>query len=118
MTRRPFFASRRRPALRPKRTEYSRAVGMRGTAAWHEHERARGVLARRERAMASSVAAYDQVVARYRGGEATTTDVVEAEGGKVARVVCLVDRGEGAADAFAARGLTLEALFTRDDLPL
>ena len=43
---------------------------------------------------------------------------VEAEGGKVARVICLVDRGEGAAEAFAARGLTLEALFSRSDLPI
>ena len=43
---------------------------------------------------------------------------VEAEGGKVARVLCLVDRGEGAASAFAARGITLEALFTRADLPI
>jgi hypothetical protein len=29
-----------------------------------------------------------------------------------------VDRGEGAAEAFVARGLTLEALFTRKDLPV
>ena len=43
---------------------------------------------------------------------------VEAEGGKVARVVCLVDRGEGAAEAFAARGLALESVFTRRDLPV
>jgi orotate phosphoribosyltransferase len=43
---------------------------------------------------------------------------VEAEGGKVARVLCLVDRGEGAAAAFAARGLALEALFSRSDLPV
>ena len=45
-------------------------------------------------------------------------DVVAAAGGKVARVVCVVDRGEGGADAFAARGLRLEALFSRDDLPV
>jgi orotate phosphoribosyltransferase len=43
---------------------------------------------------------------------------VVAEGGKVARVLCLVDRGEGAAAAFAARGLALESLFTRADLPV
>jgi orotate phosphoribosyltransferase len=36
----------------------------------------------------------------------------------VARVLCVVDRGEGAAQAFAARGLTLESLFTRADLPI
>jgi orotate phosphoribosyltransferase len=45
-------------------------------------------------------------------------DAVGAEGGKVSRVLCLVDRGEGAADAFAARGLALESLFNRDDLPV
>ncbi len=45
-------------------------------------------------------------------------DAVEAEGGKVARVLCLVDRGEGAEAAFAERGITLEALFGRGDLPV
>ena len=44
--------------------------------------------------------------------------VVEEAGGKVARVLCLVDRGEGATEAFAARGLRLEALFGRADLPV
>ena len=43
---------------------------------------------------------------------------VEEAGGKVSRVLCLVDRGEGAAAAFAERGITLEALFTRADLPV
>jgi orotate phosphoribosyltransferase len=45
-------------------------------------------------------------------------DAVEAEGGKVSRVLCIVDRGEGAKAAFAARGISLEALFTRADLPV
>jgi orotate phosphoribosyltransferase len=45
-------------------------------------------------------------------------DAVSAAGGKVARVLCIVDRGEGAAAAFAARGIRLEALFTREDLPV
>jgi outer membrane protein TolC len=66
--------------LEAQRAALDRAVQMEVTAAWHEHQRATSVVALRERAMASSVAAYDQVVARYRGGEATTTDVVEAEG--------------------------------------
>lgn len=44
--------------------------------------------------------------------------IVEAEGGKVARVLCLVDRGEGAAEAFAARGVRLEPIFGRGDLPV
>jgi orotate phosphoribosyltransferase len=43
---------------------------------------------------------------------------VEAEGGKVTRVLCLVDRCEGAAEAFCDRGLELEALYTRADLPV
>ncbi len=52
------------------------------------------------------------------GSTLEAVDAVEAAGGKVARVLCLVDRGEGAADAFAARGLALEAIYTRDDLPV
>jgi orotate phosphoribosyltransferase len=43
---------------------------------------------------------------------------VEAAGGKVIRVLCVVDRGEGAEEAFAARGIELEALFGRSDLPV
>ena len=38
--------------------------------------------------------------------------------GKVARVLCLVDRGEGAVEAFRERGIALEPLFTREDLPV
>jgi orotate phosphoribosyltransferase len=52
------------------------------------------------------------------GSTLDAVDRVEAAGGKVARVLCIVDRGEGAAEAFAERGLTLEPLFTRDDLPV
>ncbi len=52
------------------------------------------------------------------GSTLDAVEIVEAAGGKVARVLCLVDRGEGAAEAFAERGLTLEALFGRSDLPL
>jgi orotate phosphoribosyltransferase len=44
--------------------------------------------------------------------------IVEAAGGKVARVFCIVDRGEGAAEAFAERGFTLEPLFGREHLPI
>lgn len=51
------------------------------------------------------------------GSTLEALDAVHEAGGKVARVLCIVDRGEGAADAFAARGLALEALFTRSDLP-
>ena len=52
------------------------------------------------------------------GSTLDAVELVEAAGGKVARVICLVDRGEGAAQAFADRGLTLEPLFTRSDLPI
>jgi orotate phosphoribosyltransferase len=52
------------------------------------------------------------------GSTLEALDVVSAAGGKVTRVLCIIDRGEGAAEAFAARGLTLEALFTRKDLPV
>ena len=45
-------------------------------------------------------------------------DAVTAAGGKVARVVCIVDRGKGAVQAFAGRGIGLEPLFTRADLPV
>lgn len=44
--------------------------------------------------------------------------IVEEAGGKVGRVLCLVDRGEGAAEAFAERGYALESLFDRSDLPV
>ena len=43
---------------------------------------------------------------------------VREAGGKVARVLCLVDRGEGARDAFEAQGIELETIFSRDDLPV
>jgi len=43
---------------------------------------------------------------------------VQEAGGKVARVLCLVDRGEGAAEAIHSHGIELEAIFGRDDLPI
>lgn len=52
------------------------------------------------------------------GSTLQALDIVEAAGGKVSRVLCLVDRGEGASEAFTARGVPLEALFTRSDLPV
>jgi orotate phosphoribosyltransferase len=52
------------------------------------------------------------------GSTLDAVEIVEQAGGKVARVLCLVDRGEGAVEAFAERGLALEALFGREDLPL
>jgi orotate phosphoribosyltransferase len=52
------------------------------------------------------------------GSTLEALDAVEAAGGKVTRVLCLVDRGEGAAEAFSSRGIALEALFQRGDLPV
>ena len=52
------------------------------------------------------------------GSTLDAVEILQAAGGKVARVLCLVDRGEGAIEAFAERGLTLEPLFTRADLPV
>jgi len=52
------------------------------------------------------------------GSTLEALDAVTAAGGKVARVVCIVDRGEGAVQAFAGRGIILEPLFTRSDLPV
>ncbi|HME68516.1 MAG TPA: orotate phosphoribosyltransferase [Myxococcota bacterium] len=52
------------------------------------------------------------------GSTLEALDAVTAAGGKVARVVCIVDRGEGAVQAFAGRGIILEPLFTRADLPV
>jgi orotate phosphoribosyltransferase len=52
------------------------------------------------------------------GSTLEALDIVEAAGGKVARVFCLVDRGEGAAEAFAERGVKLESLFGREHLPV
>ncbi len=52
------------------------------------------------------------------GSTLEAIQAVDEAGGKVRRVLCLVDRGEGAREAFAERGIELEALFTREDLPL
>jgi orotate phosphoribosyltransferase len=52
------------------------------------------------------------------GSTLEAVEAVLAAGGKIGRVLCLVDRGEGARDAFAARGIELEALFDRSDLPI
>jgi len=52
------------------------------------------------------------------GSTLEALDAVTEAGAKVTRVLCIVDRGEGAADAFRARGLELESLFSRGDLPV
>lgn len=52
------------------------------------------------------------------GSTLQAAEIVRAAGGDVKRVICLVDRGEGAREAFAEAGLTLEAVIGRDDLPV
>ncbi len=52
------------------------------------------------------------------GSTLEAVEAVREAGGKVVRVLCLVDRGEGARDAFAARGIELESLYGRQDLPV
>ncbi|MCB9832668.1 MAG: orotate phosphoribosyltransferase [Planctomycetes bacterium] len=52
------------------------------------------------------------------GSTLEAAEIVRAAGGRIVRVACLVDRGEGAAEAFRIAGLRLEALFGRADLRL
>ncbi len=52
------------------------------------------------------------------GSTLQALDIVEAAGGKVTRVLCLVNREEGANEAFAERGITIESIFDRSDLPI
>ena len=52
------------------------------------------------------------------GSTLEALECVTEAGGKVSRVLCIVDRGEGAREAFAERGLTLDALFDHSDLPV
>ena len=52
------------------------------------------------------------------GSTLEALDAVQDAGGKVVRVLCLVDRGEGALQAFRERGIELEALYSRADLPV
>jgi orotate phosphoribosyltransferase len=50
------------------------------------------------------------------GGSAIqAAEAIEAEGGKVVLVLSVVDRLEGAAEAFAAAGLPFRALFTAEE---
>lgn len=52
------------------------------------------------------------------GGSALqAVEAVRARGGRVAKVLTVVDRLEGAREALAAHGLELVALYTREDFP-
>ncbi|MGE3818407.1 MAG: orotate phosphoribosyltransferase [Isosphaeraceae bacterium] len=55
-------------------------------------------------------------VATTGGSSLQAVDAVEALGCRVARVVVVLDRLEGASDAFAARGLEFRSLLTIRDL--
>lgn len=57
----------------------ARGVALEVTAAWQEWQRAEAALALNRKAVEAAEAAYQQRVTLYKGGEATTTDVVEAE---------------------------------------
>lgn len=55
-------------------------------------------------------------VATTGGSSLQAVDAVEASGCRVARVIAMLDRLEGAAAAFAARGLDFQSLVTIRDL--
>lgn len=44
--------------------------------------------------------------------------IVQDAGGRVVRVLCLMNRNEGATELFAEHGVVLESIFDRSDLPL
>jgi len=50
------------------------------------------------------------------GSTLRAIDAVEAQGGKVVRIIAMVDRLAGAADAFAERGYAFTPIFTVNDL--
>ena len=97
-------------------------AGARGLAAW------RGFIVRKEAKThgtgqlvegpiepGATVAIVDDV-ATTGGSSLQAVAAVEAMGCKVARVIAVLDRLEGAAEAFAARGLEFRALVTIRDL--
>ena len=55
-------------------------------------------------------------VATTGGSSLQAVSAIKAMGGKVARVIVVLDRLEGAAEAFAAQGLDFKALLTIRDL--
>ena len=55
-------------------------------------------------------------VATTGGSSLQAVAAIKAMGGKVARVIVVLDRLEGASEAFAAQGLDFKALLTIRDL--
>lgn len=66
-------------SVRAQRDMLTRAIELEVTAAWQEWQRARSSLALSQAELSAAEAAYSQRVTLYRGGEATTTGVVDAE---------------------------------------
>jgi outer membrane protein TolC len=60
-----------------------RGITLEVTSAWHEREQARAVLTLNEKALRSAEAAYEVAVQLYQAGEATTTDIIDAESERV-----------------------------------
>lgn len=56
-----------------------RAIELEVNAAWQERRRAMGAIELNTRSAQAAAAAYEQQVALYQAGEATTTDVIESE---------------------------------------
>lgn len=56
-----------------------RGIALEVTAAWHEWQRATTALRLNQKAREAAEAAYEQRVELYQGGEATTTEIIEAE---------------------------------------
>lgn len=65
--------------VRARVVEMRRAIELEVDAAWEEYTRAEAALVFDQRSAQVAQAAYDEQVALYRAGEATTTDIVQAE---------------------------------------
>lgn len=62
-----------------QREQVRRGIALEVTAAWQEWQRASIALSLNAKAREAAEAAYEQRVELYRGGEATTSEVIEAE---------------------------------------
>ena len=69
----------------------------------------------RDETMAGKNVVIVEDVTTTGGSSIKAADAIRAAGGKVVRVVTVVDRQEGAAEAFAAAGLDLRPLLTLSD---
>jgi outer membrane protein TolC len=69
----------RRRITGTQRRQLQRGIGLEVTAAWQDWQRASAALALNHKAREAAEAAYEQRVELYRAGEATTSEIVEAE---------------------------------------